>query len=99
MHFTPSGLEMCFGSLSYYNQLQLLVSPCLPVPNSNHQCHPVSLRLEHFIPVTFTTAKGMSSSVSILSQWGAEGMTASTCLLFPELLCVKLSPFNDVLLS
>lgn len=34
MCFSPSGLEVCFSSDFYSNQLQLLISPHLPVPYS-----------------------------------------------------------------
>lgn len=92
MHFTPSGLEVCFSSVFYSNQLQLLISSHLPVPNSTTSPILLLLCSSTFVLFTFMIPEGMSNSLFM----GGEGMNALSLHVFPELHCVKLSPFNDM---
>ena len=92
MHFTPSGLEICFSSVFYSNQLQFLISPHLPVPNSTTSPILLLLCLSTFVLFTFMTPEGTSNSLFT----GGEGMNVLTRHVFPELHSVRLSPFNDM---
>lgn len=92
MHFTPSDSEVCFSSVFYSNQLQLLISPCLPVLNSTTSPILLLLCLSTFVLLTFTTPEGTSNSLFMVG----EGLNALSRLVFPELHCVKILPFNGM---
>lgn len=88
VHFTTS--DLCFSSVFYSNQLQLFISPCLPVLTSTTSPILLLLCLSTFVSLALKIPKGTSNSVFMVG----EGMNALARLVFPELHCVKLLPFK-----